>query len=174
MRQDVKQSEEVSGSGVGATEPICVVVCVCMCVCVCVCVCVCTFTGVIKPRRHEGKCRAMYTGQTTCAKPDKCGAYLPVSRSSREGGSTRRGLQRSGLWVPRNRMIVILKPGTLDSCQKVVCEAHAGWRLCWDVLSCCCNEVQIHGGGVVRRSKLDSAKSEYKLETKKWLLLCRC
>ena len=43
-------------------------------------VCVCAFTGVIKPRRHECKCRAIYTGQTTCAKPDKCGAYLPVSR----------------------------------------------------------------------------------------------
>ena len=37
-------------------------------------------------------------------------------QDSREDGSTRRGLQRSGLWVPRNRMIVILKPGTLDSC----------------------------------------------------------
>ena len=37
-------------------------------------------------------------------------------QDSREGGSTSRGLQRSRLWVPPVRMIVILSPGTLDSC----------------------------------------------------------
>ena len=47
-----------------------------------------------------------------CAKPYKAALVTAGFQDSREVGSTSRGLQRSGLWVPPVRVIVTLSPGT--------------------------------------------------------------
>ena len=89
---------------------------------------VCTWEGILNQTTHAGvDLMALWCG--LYAKPKKIpfSAILRLithppthSRQCRIfffwRPLTRRGLQRSGLWVHRIRMIVILSPGTLDSC----------------------------------------------------------
>ena len=93
---------------------------VCVCVYVywrykCVCVCVYVYWRYKTPATRR-QMQSDVHGTNHMRKARQMRRIFASFQDSREGGSTSRGLQRSGLWVPPTRMIVILSPGTLDSC----------------------------------------------------------